>query len=130
MMPPCGTTPDVSWGRTAESTGCPSGTARTSRAVVAVARTLQERVQRELLRWEVGKAIFCQRHDCGAVLDVQRAVSLSIGGTTTVVCSRCWAMVRSAVLADLKHIPSNRYTLLIGPDLFRANPTPVSTERS
>jgi hypothetical protein len=72
--------------------------------VVAVARTLQERVQRELLRWEVGKAIFCQRHDCGAVLDVQRAVSLSIG--------------------------SNRYTLLIGPDLFRANPTPVSTERS
>lgn len=95
-----------------------------------MAKSLLEHVQRELLRWEVGRAIFCQRHDCGAVLDVQRAVSLSIGGTTTVVCSRCWAMVRSAVLADLKHIPANRYTLLVGPELFRAAREPVSIERS
>lgn len=58
---------------------------------------MQDVVQRELLRYAVGRAITC---DCGKILDMNDAVLYAPDeGKTAVGCGHCWdaSMVSAAV---------------------------------
>lgn len=48
--------------------------------------TMETTVNRNLLRFAVGRAMMC---GCGSVLDVRSAVSLRIGQTPIVACGSC-----------------------------------------
>lgn len=67
----------------------PAETRETEMAVDTIESFLRPQLDKQLLRWAVGREISCR--GCGAILDVRRAVladSPTVG--SVVVCGTCW----------------------------------------